>query len=105
MDQGRRRFRARAAARLDRARRAPAGDRGRDALCGRRPALTLTLADEKLIALLSHLPRFAREARLLGLTAIGAVVYFLALGAGLWLTRAMPAALVRRARRALKLAR
>ena len=68
-------------------------------------ALALTLADGQLIALMSHLPRFAREARLAALIAIGAAVYFAALGFGLWLTRAMPAALLKRARRALRLAR
>ena len=68
-------------------------------------ALALTLADGPLIALMSHLPRFAREARFAALTVIGAAVYFAALGAGLWLTRAMPTALLRRARRALRLAR
>jgi hypothetical protein len=36
---------------------------------------------------------------------IGAAVYFPALGAGLWLTRAMPEALLKRARRALGLVR
>jgi hypothetical protein len=54
---------------------------------------------------MAHLPRFAREARLLALTATGVAVYFLALGAGLWLTRAMPAALLKRALGALRLAR
>ncbi len=68
-------------------------------------ALALTLADEKLVAATSHLPRFAREARFAGLTVIGAIVYFVALGGGLWLTRALPTALLRRARRALRLAR
>jgi putative peptidoglycan lipid II flippase len=68
-------------------------------------ALALTLIDGPLIALVAHLARFAREARLLGLTAIGALVYFLALGAGLWVSGAMPAALLRRARRTLRLAR
>jgi hypothetical protein len=54
---------------------------------------------------MAHLPRFARVARLASLTAIGVVVYFPALGFGLWLTRAMPSALLRRARRALRLVR
>jgi hypothetical protein len=54
---------------------------------------------------MSHLPHFAREARLVALTGVGAGVYFAALGVGLWLTRAMPAALLRRAQRALRLAR
>jgi putative peptidoglycan lipid II flippase len=67
-------------------------------------ALALTLFDGPLIALMAHLPRFAREARLASLTGIGTVVYFAALGLGLWLTRAMPATLVRRARRMLRLA-
>ena len=40
----------------------------------------------------------------LDLTVIGAAVYFPALGFGLWLTRAMPATLVTRARRMLRLA-
>jgi hypothetical protein len=68
-------------------------------------ALALTLADGPLMALVAHLPRFAREARLAGLIAIGGAVYFLALGAGLWLTRAMPATLLRRALRVLRLVR
>ena len=42
---------------------------------------------------------------LAALIAIGAAVYFSALGVGLWLTRAMPAAFLKRARRALRLAR
>ena len=67
-------------------------------------ALALTLCDGPLIALMAHLPRFAREARFVALTAIGAAVYFPALGFGLWLTRAMPTTLVRRARRMLRLA-
>jgi putative peptidoglycan lipid II flippase len=68
-------------------------------------ALALTLADGPLVTLMAHFPRFAREARLAALTIIGTVIYFGALGLGLWLTGAMPAALVRRARRALGLAR
>jgi putative peptidoglycan lipid II flippase len=68
-------------------------------------ALALTLADAPLAKLLAHLPRFAREAQLLALTAIGVVVYFSALGAGLSLTQAMPAALLKRALGALGLAR
>ena len=68
-------------------------------------ALALTLFDGPLMALMAHLPRFAREARLAALTVIGAAVYFAALGAGLMLTHAMPADLVKRARRALGLAR
>jgi hypothetical protein len=62
------------------------------------------LFDGPLIALMAHLPRFAREARFAALTVIGAAVYFPALGFGLWLTRAMPAPLVRRVRRILRLA-
>jgi len=68
-------------------------------------ALALTLADGPLLTVTAHLPRFAREARLATLTVIGTVVYFGALGLGLWLTGAMPAALLRRTRRALRLAR
>jgi putative peptidoglycan lipid II flippase len=68
-------------------------------------ALTLTLADGSLIALMSHLPRFVREARLAALTMIGAGVYFAALALGLWLTHALPAALLERARRTLGLVR
>ena len=56
-------------------------------------ALALTLADGPLVALSAHLPRFAREARLVGLIVIGALVYFAALGLGLWLTGAMPTTL------------
>ena len=67
-------------------------------------ALALTLFDGPLIALMAHLPRFAREARLAALTVIGAAVYFAALGAGLMLTNAMPADVLKRARRALRLA-
>ena len=43
-------------------------------------ALALTLADGPLVQLMAHLPRFAREARLLALIAIGVAVYFPALG-------------------------
>ena len=68
-------------------------------------ALALTLADGPLIALMSHLPRLAREARFAALAVIGAAVYFAALGAGLQLTHAMPAALLKRALGALRLAR
>ena len=68
-------------------------------------ALALTLADGPLIALMSHLPRLAREARFAALAVIGATVYFAALGAGLQLTHAMPAALLKRALGALRLAR
>ncbi len=68
-------------------------------------ALALILADGLLVALVGRLPRFAREARLLGLIAIGGFVYFAALGFGLWLTGAAPAAPLRRVRRALRLAR
>jgi putative peptidoglycan lipid II flippase len=68
-------------------------------------ALALTLADGPLALLVAHLPRFGREARLLALTAIGVAVYFPALGAGLWLTQALPAALLKRALGALRLAR
>ena len=53
-------------------------------------ALALTLADEPLVSALSHLPRFAREARLLVLAVIGVAVYFPALAAGLWLAGAAP---------------
>jgi putative peptidoglycan lipid II flippase len=67
-------------------------------------ALALTLFDGPLMALMAHLPRFAREARLAALTVIGAAVYFAALGAGLMLTNAMPADLLKRTRRALRLA-
>ncbi len=59
-------------------------------------ALALTLADAPLISLLAGLPRFAREIRLLILTAIGLAVYFPALAAGLWLTGATPQGLFRR---------
>jgi putative peptidoglycan lipid II flippase len=68
-------------------------------------ALALTLADEPLVRLTSQLPRFAREARLAGLAGVGVAVYFPALAAGLWLTRAMPEALLKRALWALRLAR
>jgi putative peptidoglycan lipid II flippase len=64
-------------------------------------ALALTLAGGPLLTLVAPLPRLAREARLAALTAIGIVVYFGALGLGLWLTGAIPTALLRRARRAL----
>ncbi len=57
------------------------------------------------MALTAHLPRLAREARLASLAAIGGAVYFLALGAGLWLTRAAPAGLFKRALGVLRLAR
>jgi putative peptidoglycan lipid II flippase len=67
-------------------------------------ALALTLFDGPLIALMAHLPRFAREARFVALTVIGVVVYFPALVFGLWLTRALPATLVRRVRRIFRLA-
>ena len=68
-------------------------------------ALALTLADGPLAQLMEHLPRFAREARLAALTAVGVAVYFPALLAGLRLTRAMPASLLKRALAALRLAR
>jgi putative peptidoglycan lipid II flippase len=68
-------------------------------------ALALTLADGLLVRLVAHLPRFAREARLLALIAIGVAVYFPALGAGLWLTQAMPGAVLKRALGVLRLAR
>ena len=68
-------------------------------------ALALTLTDGPLAALTAHMPRFAREARLVALTAIGVAVYFPALGAGLWLTRALPATLLKRALGALRFAR
>jgi hypothetical protein len=64
-------------------------------------ALALTLAGGPLLTLVAPLPRLAREARLAALTAIGIVVYFGALGLGLWLTGAIPTALLRRARRPL----
>ena len=66
-------------------------------------ALALALADAPLIALLSGLPRFAREVRLLILAAIGVGVYFPALGVGLWLTGAAPPDSLGRTLRALKL--
>ena len=53
--------------------------------CG---ALALTLADQPLVSALSHLPRFARETRLVVLTVIGVAVYFPALAAGMWLAGA-----------------
>jgi putative peptidoglycan lipid II flippase len=65
-------------------------------------ALALTLADEALVSALSHLPRFAREARLAALAVIGVAVYFPALAAGLWLAGAAPRDLFGRTRRALK---
>jgi putative peptidoglycan lipid II flippase len=68
-------------------------------------ALALTLTDGPLFTLMAHLPRLAREARLAALTVIGTVVYFGALSLALWLTGAMPAPLLRRARRAFRLAR
>jgi putative peptidoglycan lipid II flippase len=68
-------------------------------------ALALTLFDGPLVAVMAHLPRFAREARLAALVAIGAAAYFLALGFGLWLTRALPVALLKRVQRALRLVR
>ena len=49
-------------------------------------ALALTLADGPLIALMAHLPRFAREARFAALIVIGAAAYFPALILALWLT-------------------
>jgi putative peptidoglycan lipid II flippase len=63
-------------------------------------ALVLTAADAPLTAFVGRLPHLAREARLVALTTIGALVYFGALGLGLWLTGAIPAALIRRMRRA-----
>ena len=66
-------------------------------------ALALTLFDGPLVALMAHLPRFAREARFAALTLIGAAAYFPALILGLWLTGAVPEALLRRARRAFRL--
>jgi putative peptidoglycan lipid II flippase len=68
-------------------------------------ALALTLFDGPLVALMAHLPRFAREARFGALTLIGAAAYFPPLILGLWLTGAMPEALLRRARRAFRFAR
>jgi putative peptidoglycan lipid II flippase len=65
-------------------------------------ALALTLADGPLVGFVAHLPRFAREARLVGLTAIGGLIYCAALSLGLRLTGAMPDAVLRRARRALR---
>jgi putative peptidoglycan lipid II flippase len=64
-------------------------------------ALALTLAGGPFLTLVAPLPRLAREARLAALTATGIVVYFGALGLGLWLTGAIPTALLRRARRPL----
>ena len=64
-------------------------------------ALALTFADSALIAALASLPRFAREARLLGLAAVGVAVYFPALALGLSLTGAAPAGLLGRAMRTL----
>jgi putative peptidoglycan lipid II flippase len=57
-------------------------------------ALALTLADGPLVSIMAHLPHFAREARLIALTAIGAAAYFPALAAGLWLTGAARAGLI-----------
>jgi putative peptidoglycan lipid II flippase len=68
-------------------------------------ALALTLADAPLAELLARLPRFAREARFMALAAVGAAIYFLALSAGLWLTRALPQALFKWALGVLRLAR
>jgi putative peptidoglycan lipid II flippase len=68
-------------------------------------ALALTLADAPLIAALAHLPRFAREVRLLMLAIIGVAVYFPALALGLSLTGVAPVGLVGRAMRMVRLAR
>ena len=68
-------------------------------------ALALALADEPLMAALAHLPRFAREIRLLILAVIGVAVYFPALAAGLALTGATPSGLLGRAMRTLRLTR
>ena len=68
-------------------------------------ALALTLFDGPLVEVMAHLPRFAREARFGVLTLVGAATYFPALIVGLWLTGAVPAALLRRARRAFRFAR
>jgi putative peptidoglycan lipid II flippase len=68
-------------------------------------ALALTLADPALTAALAPLPRFAREARLLILAVIGVAVYFPALGLALALTGAIPAGLLARAMRMLRLVR
>ncbi len=68
-------------------------------------ALALTLADEPLVSALSHLPRFARETRLLALAALGVAVYFPALAAGLWLAGAAPTDVFGRTRRVLDRAR
>jgi putative peptidoglycan lipid II flippase len=68
-------------------------------------ALALTLADGPLAALMAHLPHFAREARLAALATIGAAVYFPALGAGLWVGRALPTKLLKRALGAFRIAR
>jgi putative peptidoglycan lipid II flippase len=54
-------------------------------------ALALTLADAPLISVLAHLPRFARETRLLLLAVVGFAVYFPTLAAGLAMTGATPA--------------
>jgi putative peptidoglycan lipid II flippase len=64
-------------------------------------ALALTVADERLVSALSHLPRFARETRLLILAVIGVAVYFPALAAGMWLAGAAPTDLLNRTRAAL----
>ena len=68
-------------------------------------ALALTLANAPLILALMHLPRFARETRLLILAFIGIAVYFPALGFGLALTGAAPTGMVGKAMRTLRLAR
>jgi putative peptidoglycan lipid II flippase len=68
-------------------------------------ALALTLFDGPLVELTAHLPRFAREARFAALTLVGAATYFPALILGLWLTGAVPSALLRRARRVFPFAR
>ncbi len=67
-------------------------------------ALALTLADPALAFALGPV-RFAREIRLAILTMLGVAVYFPALAAGLGLTGAAPAGVVRRALRAARLAR
>jgi hypothetical protein len=59
--------------------------------------------DGPLTALTAHLPRLAREARLGALIVVGAAAYFPALALGLWLTGAVPRAVLNRARRMLRL--
>jgi putative peptidoglycan lipid II flippase len=68
-------------------------------------ALAMTLADPPLISAFARLPRFAREARLAALAAIGVPVYFGALAAGLATSGAAPADLVGQTMRRLGLRR